>query len=42
MYDLLSRFVDDDVAIEASSWCDLATIGDEYHGEKFDIICEEI
>lgn len=42
IYNSLDGYVDTETAIDASSWCDLATIGEEYHHPKFLIICEEI
>ena len=42
IYNCLDGYVDTETAIDASSWCDLATIGEEYRHSKFLILCEEI
>lgn len=42
IFNSLDGYVDTETAIDASSWCDLATIGEEYDHPKFSIICEEI
>ena len=42
IYRLLDGYVDTETAIDASSWCDLATVGESYEHEAFEIICEEV
>jgi hypothetical protein len=41
MFALLFDYVGIDIAIDASSWCDLACVGDVYEHEMFTIVCEE-
>lgn len=41
VFNALDGYVDTETAIDASSWCTLATIGDEYLHTKFTIRCEE-
>ena len=42
IFKLLDGFVDTQTAIDASSWCDLATVGEKYEHDKFTIVCEEL
>lgn len=42
IYNSLDGFVDTLTAIDASSWCTLAVVGDVYEHPKFSIVCEEV
>ncbi|MEZ3438660.1 MAG: hypothetical protein K1W18_07250 [Oscillospiraceae bacterium] len=42
IYSILTRYgIDDETAIDCACWCELATIGESYNEENFDIYVEE-
>lgn len=39
---LTKHGVDEETAIDCASWCELATVGESYNEENFDVYLEEI
>ena len=43
VYDTLAKHgVDEEIAIDCASWCELATDGESYNEQNFDVYLEEI
>ena len=43
VYETLTKHViDEEIAIDCASWCELATDGESYNEENFDVYLEEI
>ena len=43
VYDTLAKHgVDEETAIDCANWCELATDGESYNEENFDVYLEEI
>lgn len=43
IYETLTKHgIDEEIAIDCASWCELATDGESYNEENFDVYLEEI
>ena len=43
VYDTLTKHgIDEEIAIDCASWCELAADGESYNEENFDVYLEEI